>query len=323
MIESGCFREALVKRRPFFAILTILATLPFVSTAAHAQTCDRGCLAGMLDRYLDAVIAHDTDAAPLFSGFRQTENAVVVRPGTGLWESMTALGEVQRRYFDPVSGNAGYFGLIEEGGQAAISTVRLKVENREITEAEWIVARPGDDGLNGPVPEGRGGVWDSSNLIANPPPDTPLGGEVTLSREALIAATNSYFDGITSHDGSIIHAFPGCSRIENGVTMTGRGGRGGAVSDCTSGLETINISMVAARRYPLVDAEAGVVLAFAVFQRNPGTTTRRNVFAEWFFFEGDRIRTIYSAMFYPEASVPAPNWPPYDPNWPLNFDTSN
>jgi hypothetical protein len=306
-------------RRFLFLILFLIPGLG----SAYSQTCDRNCLGEMLDRYLDAVVAHDPSRAPLFTGFRQTENAVVVRPGTGIWETVTALGDFQRRFFDPVTGHAAYFGLIEEGGDPAISTLRLRVEDGEITEAEWMIARRDDPGLNGPVAAGRGGVWDADNLIANPPPETPLGGRVSLSRRALIAATNSYFDGITSHDGSIIHAFPGCSRIENGMTMTGRGGRGGAASDCTSGLETINISMVAARRYPLVDEEAGVVLALAVFQRNPGTTTRRNVFAEWFFFEGDRIRTIYSAMFYPEAALPVPNWPPFDPNWPLNADTSN
>lgn len=306
-------------KRVLFLVLFLVPGLG----SGYSQSCNRDCLGDLLDQYLDAIVAHDPSGAPLFVGFRQTENAVVVRPGTGLWGTATALGDFQRRFFDPVTGTAAYFGLIEESGDAAITTLRLRVENREITEAEWIIARRDDPGLNGPAAAGRGGVWDADNLIANPPPETPLGGRVTLSRQALIAATNSYFDGITSHDGSIIHAYPGCSRTENGLTMTGRGGRGGAASDCTSGLETINISMVAARRYPVVDEEAGVVLAFAVFQRNPGTTTRRNVFAEWFFFEGDRIRTIYSAMFYPEASVPVPNWPPFDPNWPLNFDTSN
>jgi hypothetical protein len=303
-------------------LLLIFFVVPGMGTG-YTQSCDRACLGEMLDAYLDAVVAHDPSRAPLFTGFRETENAVVVRPGTGAWETVTGLGEFQRRFFDPITGNAAYFGLIEEGDERAITTLRLKVEEGEITEAEWIIARRGDPGLNGPSEAGRGGVWDADNLVANSPPETPLGGSVSLTRRELVAATNTYFDGITSHDGSIIHAHPGCSRIENGLTMTGRGGRGGATSDCTSGLETINISMVVARRYPVVDEEAGVVLAFAVFQRNPGTTTRRNVFAEWFFFEGDRIRTIYSAMFYPEASLPVPNWPPFYPNWPLNADTSN
>ena len=89
------------------------------------------------------------------------------------------------------------------------------------------------------------------------------------------------------------------------------------MSDCTSNLATINVQNVAARRYPVVDEEAGVVLAIAVFLREPGTTTRRNAFSEWFVIENNKIRSIYSAMFYPEPQEPVPNWPPYDGNWPL------
>ena len=187
-------------------------------------------------------------------------------------------------------------------------------------------------GLNGPAAPGQpaGNFFDPDNLTANPPPDRVLPKESRLSREALIAITNSYFDGITTHDGSIILAHPGCTRLENGNTVTGRpaGGRGrgpapeagaapGAVTDCTSGLATINIQNVAARRYPIADEEAGVALAIAVFLRKPGTPTRRNVFSEWFVIDNNKIRSIYSAMFYPAPEAPVPNWPPFDGNWPL------
>jgi hypothetical protein len=285
-----------------------------------AVDCDRACLRTTLDQYLTAVAKHDPPSAPLFIGFRQTENATVVKLGSGVWKTVTALGKVQRRYLDPVSGQAGYFGLIEESGAPAIATVRLKVENKKISEAEWVISRKGDPGLNGPA---GGNVFDVDNLIANPPPDKPVAKEVRISREGMIAIANSYFDGITTHDGSIIMAYPGCVRLENGVTMAGRGAapRGGgpdAVRDCTSGLETINIQNVAARRYPIVDEEAGVVLAMAVFIRKPGTTTRRNMFGEWFFLDNNKIRTIYATLFYPPPEMPVPNWPPFDGNWPLS-----
>src|SRR5215510_7829125 len=104
-----------------------------------AADCDRACLKTTLDQYLNAVVKHDPAAAPLMIGFRQTENATVVKLGTGLWKSVTGLGQVQRRYFDTVSGQAGYFGLIEESNGPAIVTLRLKVENRKITEAEWVI----------------------------------------------------------------------------------------------------------------------------------------------------------------------------------------
>jgi hypothetical protein len=79
----------------------------------------------------------------------------------------------------------------------------------------------------------------------------------------------------------------------------------------------LNVSIVAARRYPIVDEEAGVVLGLGVFLRKPGTTTRRNCLSEWFFVDNNRIKTIYAAMFYPTADQPVPNWPPFDGNWPL------
>ena len=34
-------------------------------------------------------------------------------------------------------------------------------------------------------------------------------------------------------------------------------------------------------------------------------------------FDRGKIRSIYSAMFYPADDVPVPNWPPYDGNWPV------
>jgi hypothetical protein len=255
-----------------------------------------------------------------------------VKLGTGTWKSVTGLGSLQRRYLDPVNGQAAYFGVVDEGNGSAIVTVRVKVERRQVAEAEWYIARPGDPGLNGPQQPGQpaGNFFDPENLTKNPPPDRVLPKNERLPREALIAITNSYFDGITTHDGSIIQAHQGCARTENGRTVTGRpggpGGRGGAapavgrgaVSDCTSGLETINIQLVSARRFPVVDEETNVVLAMAVFIRKPGTATRRNVFSEWFVIENQKIRSIYSAMFYPAPDLPVPNWPPYDGNWPLH-----
>jgi hypothetical protein len=297
-------------------ILVVCAT----SANAFGQNCDRACLKTTLDQYLNAVIKHDPSAAPLFIGFRQTENATVIKLGTGVWKSVSALGKVQRRYFDAVSGQSAYFGIAEESGAPAIVTLRLKVESRKITEAEWVISRKGDPGLNGPA---GGNVFDIDNLIANPPPERTLSKDARMSREAMVAVTNSYFDGITTHDGSIIMASSGCPRIENGVTMTGRGAapRGGAtaasVRDCTSGLETINIQNVAARRFPIVDEEAGVVLGMAVFIRKPGTTTRRNMFGEWFFLDNNKIQTIYATLFYPSPEMPVPNWPPFEGNWPL------
>ena len=257
--------------------------------AFAADNCDRPCLKTALDQYLNAVVTHSPSSAPLFAGFRQTENAVVVKLGTGVWKTVTGLGKVQRRYLDAVSGQAAYFGIVDEGASSAIVTARIRVEDRKITEAEWYIARAGDPGLNGPSQPGQApaNLFNPDALIANPPPDRVVPKEARASREMLTAITNSYFDGITTHDGTIIMAHSGCTRTENGTGMggprgggagargatAGRGGQPGAAqpaTDCASGLANMNLQLVAARRYPVVDEEASVVLAFAVFIRRPG-----------------------------------------------------
>jgi hypothetical protein len=299
------------------------------ATDALAQAaCDRACLRAMLDQYLAAVVADDPGMAPLVVGFRQTENAINVRPGEGVFNTVTGLGEVQRRYFDPVSGQAAYYGTVEEGRGTAIVTVRVRVENRELTEAEWYLARADDPGLNGPRQPGRppANLHNPEYLTQHPPPERVVPMEQRSDRAALARIVESYFDAITSHDGSIALTHPGCGRAENGTPApAGRflppvnpeQAAPASTNDCVSGLENFNLQMVVARRAPLVDVEAQAVLAYAVFIRRPGSSTPRNAFSEWFFVDEGRIRTIYTAMFYPPPDLAVPNWPPYDGNWPL------
>jgi hypothetical protein len=299
--------------------LTLVGVLALgASGAAFGATCDRSCLKTTLDRYLDAVVEHNPAAAPLSAGFRQTENAMVRRTGTGLWQSAKALGKLQRRYFDAESGQAGYFGTLEEASGTAIVTVRLKVEDRKITEAEWVVSRKGDPGI-GPQAgsQANAAFNDSDYLIAHPPAERVVPKGERLSRADLIAIANSYFDGLSAHDGTIITAHPGCTRVENGVLTTQRPVQGGNPTDCTGSGAMTNIFAVTARRYPIVDEEAGVVLGLVLFERKPGVAMRRNLLSEWFFIEQGKIRSIYASMFYPEQEAMAPNWPPFDGNWPV------
>ena len=305
------------------------------ASASAQEACDRACLRTMLDQYLNAVIKHDPAAAPLVVGFRQTENAISVRPGNGVWKSVTALGAVQRRYLDPVSGQAAYYGTMEESGGTAIVTVRVRVEGRRLTEAEWYLARADDPGLNGPRQPGRppANLHNPDYLSKNPPPDRVVPVNQRSDRATLVRIVNSYFDAITSHDNSVAMTHPGCGRVENGspapagrflppnASATPPAGQAAppanANNDCVSGLANFNLSMVVARRTPVVDEEAQVALGYAVFIRRPGSPTPRNVFSEWFVIDETKIRTIYTAMFYPSPELAVPNWPPYDGNWPL------
>ncbi len=309
-----CSRPRCTNIAAFFILVVAQTGNLFAAAAA----CDRACLTNSLAQYLSAVIQHDPSAAPLFGGYRETDNAAVVKAGQGPWKTITALGKIQRRYADPVNGSAGYFGTLQEGNSTVIATLRLKILGRKITEAEWIIARQEN---GGPMP-GRGGLMSPEGLVSNPPPAQPVTHVARSSRGEMIAAANSYFDGLQAHNGSLVLAHPGCVRVENGVTVTGRGGQAaevpGVVSgDCTSNFESMSMIAVTGRRYPVVDEEAGMILGIAVFIRPPGSPLRRNLLSEWFRIENNKIRGIYASMFYADATTALPNWPPYDGNWPL------
>lgn len=311
-----------------YPLIWILAAM--VSSNAFAADCDRACLKGLLDQYLKAVVQQNPGAVSLTPGYRHTENAVVRRPGQGIWQTARSLGKAQRRYADPVTGNAAFFGTLEEqSGNAAVVTLRLHVEDRKVSEAEWYLARKGDPGMGaGAGAQANAAFWDPEYLAEHPPVERVVPKSERVSRNDLISITNSYFDSLSARDGTVMIANPGCIRLENGVLTTQRDvpanskpGASGVVNgktDCSHEGAMANIFAVVARRFPVVDEEAGVVLGLGVFLRKPGVAMRRNQFSEWFVIEHGRIQAIYSSMFYPEQDALLPNWPPYDGNWPVS-----
>jgi hypothetical protein len=248
-------------------------------------------------------VKNNSSKAPLAKNIRYTENAVDVKPGDGLWKTATALGQFQRIYVDAVQGQAAYFGLIEEAGMPAIVSVRLKIVDRKVTEAEAIIGRKGAS------------LYAPEGLIEHGPSDKPIDKSLRSAREQMIAAADSYFDGAQSQNPAIVLQRPGCDRFENGVKMTNRAGTGaGGVAvnkDCAGTLENSKqIAAVVNRRYPVVDEEAGVVMGTAIFNRPPGGARRadgtlwpRLLLTEFFPVENGRFTNIYAAMFYlpPEA----------------------
>ncbi len=319
------FSKMLLMRSSFVLLLGAAISIP----AGFAADCDRACLKSVLDQYLNAVVQHNPSAVGLTPGYRQTENAVVRRPGQGIWETAKALGKVQRRYFDPVTENAAYFGTLEEtSGNTAIVTLRLKVRDRKVAEAEWYLARKGDPGIGvGAGAQANAAFWDPEYLAAHPPVERVVPKGERVSREDLIAITNSYFDSLSAHNGHVMIAHPGCVRLENGVLTTQRdapadlpanaAGVFNGKTDCMNEGAMRNIYAVVARRFPVVDEEAGTVLGLGVFLRKPGVAMRRNQFSEWFVIDQGKLRAIYSSMFYPDQDALVPNWPPYDGNWPV------
>jgi hypothetical protein len=309
-------------KRTLAAILlgtSLLVCLPVNASSANAAECNRDCLKRHLDTYLGAVANHKPEAGGLWVGFRQTENSVVIPEGQGVWKSVTGLGSIQRRYLDPVQGQAGYFGTVRMGDEEAVVALRLKVQWNQVTEAEWFISRKSDPGLTG---EPGKTPFDIETLRATLPAQRVVPKAERMQREALEAVVNTYFDGITNHNGFIVKGHPGCTRYENGFPTFNTPMREGmdignnGKTDCrTQG--DFGVAIVAIRNFYVIDEESQAVMVSAMFRRDAKNPKRRNHFTELFHLDHGKIRDIHAAFYYASENRPVPNWPPYDGLYPL------
>jgi len=293
--------------------------LALAGSVASAQNCDRDCLKSHLDGYLAAISSHKPEAANLWVGFRQTENSVVIPEGQGAWKNVTGVGSIQRRYLDPLQSQAGYFGTVYMGDEEAVVAIRLKVQWNQVTEAEWFIARKSDPGLTG---EPGKTPFSIETLRATLPAQRVVPKAERMQREALQAVVNTYFDGITSHNGFIVKGHPGCSRYENGFPTFNTPMKPGmdigndGKTDCrTQG--DFGVAIVTIRNFYVIDEESQTVMMEGMFRRDAKNPKRRNHFTEVFHLDHGKIRDIHAAFYYPPDDRPVPNWPPYDGLFPL------
>ena len=233
--------------------------------AAATADCDRECLNHFVDQYLDAVVAHDPSKLPLAKSVKFTEDGVRLEPGDGLWATASGVGNYKLYFDEPAAGVAGVFALIQENGTPAILQARLKVVGMKITEIETLVARKETTAF-----------LNTDNLTAVrpvfletvPPADRP-------SRAEMVAMVGKYFDGIEQGNGDIVPFDKDCIRIENGIqTCPGSPTSPLGALSCGAQLSTkifTYIQSVSPRRFPIVDAERGLVLAIVRFN-HPATS---------------------------------------------------
>src|SRR5581483_10644758 len=122
--------------------IRIAAVYLAAATAMLAQSakgaCDRSCLEGFVDRYLDAVAAHDPKLVPLAKNIKFTENGQKLIIPDGLWNSMVAKGSYRLFVDDPQAGSVAFIGTIKEEGrtpdqpEGAVMALRLKIDKGQI-----------------------------------------------------------------------------------------------------------------------------------------------------------------------------------------------
>src|SRR5271154_6008026 len=122
-------------------LLLLLGVLAIAAKGSAAEACDRACLEGFVNQYLDALAAHDPSKLPLTKNARYTENGQTLKLTDGMWGPKVTLGTYKLYFADPKAGQVGFMGVVNENGHPQILALRLKIENHKIAEMEAIVAR--------------------------------------------------------------------------------------------------------------------------------------------------------------------------------------
>jgi hypothetical protein len=145
---------------------------------------------------------------------------------------------------------------VEEHGQPAYAAIRLKIAARRIADVEAVVAREG-----APIHFASAAGYEVDDTFGE-----RLRPAERRSREELIAAAESYYDTLERNDGRLLGEISAdCVRVSNGVNLTI--GEELPAQGCRALFEIDYgqpVDQVRARRYPIVDEEAGVVAAFAL-----------------------------------------------------------
>lgn len=298
-------------------LLAGLAPLTSAQVYDHTPDCDRACLAGFMDRYLEAQANNDFRTLPLATNVRITENGRVIKVGEGI---MARADEPQYRMeiADPEMGGVAAALVIRAGDEQAFEMVRLKVEDQRISEIEIVVAFRGESG-----------PMFAPDFATEPRPEFQLSlhPREQHSRLELMAIADAYWRALETNgrpDYRPAPMIPGLIRIENGVTTSNgaaqraMGGPAGVLN--SSAPQQFDEGMFVSRtiydrRFPVVDLERGVVLSIARMGLDDGHEMPghwqggRPLLAEFFAIQAGRIVAVEVVM---KSSVPLEQ----DSGWP-------
>jgi hypothetical protein len=226
-----------------------LLTLPAV-TARAAESCGRACLTGLVERYMDALVARTPDQLPWAPIVRYSENAVPMAIGDGTWGTVTARSKTALEAADPKTGEAVWMGEVEEHGQPAFFALRLKAEGGKIAAIEAVIRRSG-----GPPEYSDPAAWTHE-------PEFGQASKTPLTRPQLTALVNGYLDQMQGKPTPTRFA-PDCGRKVNGVVTTAGKTATGGVEGCQAQIKAgvfKPVERVRARRIAVVDEARGVVV---------------------------------------------------------------
>ncbi|MBZ5579580.1 MAG: hypothetical protein LAP40_23725 [Acidobacteriia bacterium] len=248
------------------------------STGPIPLNCNRACLEDLVNQYRAALVAHDPKRLPVSADVVYTENDQKIDLGDGFWKTAEGIGNYKHIFADPEAGQVGFMGTMREAGGPILMSLRLRVQLGRITEVESIYFKPGGGGPNNIAAMDAPGYKPEDLWFKTiPPAQRP-------SRQEMISVADAYFSGLQKNDGKGVNGtgtYPftnDCDRIENGSHTTNvprppnepKDAVNGFALDCMAQFKLgyyFVVQSIHHRRYPLVDAEHGVVWSHAVFDQ--------------------------------------------------------
>jgi hypothetical protein len=251
----------------FAAALTLAAT----GAGAAQPSCDRECLAGALNSYLQALISHDPARMSVARNVKYTENGVRLNLGDGLWQTASAMPTYRLDVIDDEAEQVGMLGRISENGNNNWFAVRLKVEpDHKISQIETLINRSISAGPAAGPPGGAQGNTEPHPLMAE-----VIAADQRQSRADLARIGDSYFTGMADEkSGTNVPFSPLCQRRENGsVTANNTTAPKGSMSwlDCKSQFDTgfsVIVTNIRERRFAIVDRTKGLAFGWGYFDHD-------------------------------------------------------
>ncbi len=196
--------------------LGALAFAAVTTSGAQAADCDRACLKGMITTYVDAMVAHDPGRLPLAANARFTEDSQELKPGEGLWKTVTKKGDFRQDYIDTRKQIAASHVMLFEENATVLYSVVLRVADQKITGIETLVDRI--------LPNSRFKPDSLEKPLGGMSAPVPAGKR--MPRAEMIAAALRYPEGLRI--GNFTDAKTPFSkeayRVENGTFIAGEGG---------------------------------------------------------------------------------------------------
>ncbi|MBN2318243.1 MAG: hypothetical protein JXR49_04165 [Acidobacteria bacterium] len=293
----------------FFVAMAAGCSVEQSDQAQETSHCDRACLEAIADQYIEAMVAHDASGAPFAENIIFTENTVKLPLTEGLWYTTSGIGDFKFYICDPEEGQVAWTGIAKEHEKPVLLSVRLKVADRKITEAESIVVRDVQEN-------------NFANLKTPPPGFTEfLEPSERIPREAMLRMPDIYFEALDKLDDTGIPWDEDAYRMENAMVTCGTIPDGAppapglpSSTSCKTPdgkippvLKTIH--NVYPRRTPVVDVEKGLTWGLYCFNHRgiktitmPDGSTHESwastpssmPFADMFKIKNGKLRGIFA-----------------------------